>query len=94
MKSSDKKVLNTLLKKTTFDARSLTGENLRNIAKEVNIWPISNLSPHDADMLEYFPPKAEDRWVLEALDEVLMPGEDIAALPIDEREFLDCLYTG
>ena len=94
IRESNKVILRTLLKVTEQNAQSTTGRNLRNIALQLNKWPISDLRPYDAVNIPYFPPGEDDIWMLDALRESLLPGEDIPLLSPDELEYLECLCTG
>ena len=94
MKESNKIVLNTLLRVSMSNAQSTTGKNLRNIALLTGKWPVSVLCPSDAALIDYFPPHKDDLWRVEILMETLAPGDDIASLSIEEREFFECICTG
>ena len=94
MRSSKKTILETLLRVTLNNAQSTTGSNLRSIAMELNKWPVNNIVPCDTKNLEYFPIKDDDQWVLEALEQILEPKEDIIAIGGDAADFLERLYAG
>ena len=94
MKESKKIILRTLVRVTENNAQSTTGSNLRNIAKSLKKWPVSDLRPSDAIELPYFPPSKDDIWLLDALKESLLPGEDFPAISTDEFEYIECLCTG
>ena len=94
LKESKKKILRTLIRVTEYNAQCTTGKNLRNIAILVNKWPLSDLRPCDAERIPYFPPTEDDIWRIDALQESLLPGEDISALFEDELEYMECLCAG
>ena len=94
MRSSKKTILETLLRITFDNAQSCTGNNLRSIALELNKWPSSSIQPYDAENLTYFPIKDGDWWVIEALEEILEPGEDMFTISGDAANFLESLYAG
>ena len=67
LKESKKKILHTLLRVTQYNAQCTTARNLRNIAIQVNKWPISDLRPCDTEKIPYFPPSEDDIWRIEEL---------------------------
>ena len=60
-----------LLDSILYDARSITGSNLRNILLKTDKLNVRELIPNDVDNMEYHPIPEGEKWKISLLQEII-----------------------
>ena len=69
--SSNKKAIKMLMETSKKDARSVTGQNWRNIMLLVGKTSVDEVVKSDAENVEYHPIDKGDLWKVDAIKEIL-----------------------
>ena len=94
---SPKIALKNIFNIVKYDTQSVTGYNLRRIMLLVNKNNISDLSPSDANTIEYEPVQLKDKWKVQLVKEItdIKFGEQVLEnFPHDDlQKILDFICT-
>ena len=71
IQKSSKKAINSLLESIFYDARSITGSNLRNILLMTGKTDVRDLVPEDVDKMEYHPIPEGEKWKISIVQEII-----------------------
>ena len=71
IQKSSKKAINSLLESIFYDARSITGSNLRNILLMTGKTDVRDLVPEDVDKMEYHPIPDGEKWKISIVQEII-----------------------
>ena len=90
IRKSTKPILKMILSAIEYDARSVTGRNLRSIMLESGKYDISNLNVSDCENITYHTIEEDGKWRIEIIKNILEERET-SGLDIEDEAMLEYL---